>query len=113
MARILIVDPDKASRGELRDLFDGPDREIHCTGDGIHALRMVLDHDIDVVIAELQLPGMTGFELLSEVRKQRPDTAVVLLTPRREGDLHHRLCTETPPQPGRACRAAPHFESTR
>lgn len=80
MVRILIVDPDKASRGELRDLFDGPDREIHCTGDGIHALRMVLDHDIDVVIAELQLPGMTGLELLSEVRKQRPDTAVVLLT---------------------------------
>jgi len=80
MARILIVDPDKACRDNLQLLLDSPAREIHSTADGIHALRTVLELDINVVISELQLPGMPGFELLAEIRKQRPQTAVILLT---------------------------------
>jgi DNA-binding NtrC family response regulator len=53
---------------------------VHTTGDGLHALRMALDDEVDLIIAESKLPGMTGIELLAELRKLRPRTAVILQT---------------------------------
>lgn len=80
MAKILIADPDPASRAQLEQLFGDGGATIKFTDDGLRALRQVLDEEIDIVIAEVNLAGMDGFRLLEEVHKQRPDTAVILLT---------------------------------
>ena len=79
MVRALIADPDPATRRQLSALFDGSGLQVDVTADGLLALRRVLDHDVDIVVAELGLPGMDGLTLLRELQRLRPDVAVILL----------------------------------
>ena len=80
MIKILIADPDPSSRSDLQTLFDDSACEVHVTDDGLRALRLALEREVDLVLAEVQLAGMDGFTLLQELQKQRPDAAVILLT---------------------------------
>jgi DNA-binding NtrC family response regulator len=80
MVRILIADPDRATQQALRELLDGTAEALHVTDDGLRALRVVIEQDVDLVIAELKLAGMNGLDLLREVQKLRPDAAVILQT---------------------------------
>ncbi|HEY4123679.1 MAG TPA: CHASE3 domain-containing protein [Rhizomicrobium sp.] len=61
-------------------------------GDGISALALLEgDPDISILLTDLGLPGMTGHELVAEVRKRRPDVRIVVATgystERKEGTL--------------------------
>ena len=49
-------------------------------GDGQQALQMVLDQQPEVLLTDIEMPGMTGLELAAEVARQAPDTRVAILT---------------------------------
>ena len=80
LPRILIVDDDSSVRDLLMEgLADGS-----CTcaaaADGTAALA-ALDRDgFDLVITDVDMPGMDGLELLTEVRRIAPETEVIMLT---------------------------------
>jgi CheY-like chemotaxis protein len=55
-------------------------------GDGQSALDLLDgDPEIDVVIADLGLPGMSGRELIAEVRRRRPDLRIVVASGDTDG----------------------------
>jgi DNA-binding response OmpR family regulator len=44
------------------------------------ALELLADQEVDVLLADIGLPGMSGFELITEVRRRHPDLAIALMT---------------------------------
>ena len=80
--RLLIVDDHEVVRLGLRTLLaDEPDLEVVAeAGTAEEALVQVANHDPDVVILDIQLPGRSGLEACQEIRKKFPETQVVILT---------------------------------
>ena len=49
--------------------------------DGIEALQSIEDHPhVDMVVSDINMPGMSGLEMLPMVRAERPDVPVIMIT---------------------------------
>ena len=49
--------------------------------DGIEALQSIENHpDVDMVVSDINMPGMSGLEMLPKVRAARPDVPVIMIT---------------------------------
>ncbi len=79
--RILIVDDDERQRAALAAMLSGPDFETQVAGDGQEALERLTSFNADVIVVDLVMPRMDGFELL-RCLKERGDLT---------GDRTHRL----------------------
>lgn len=85
--KILLVDDEEEfvnSLGErlaIRDL--GPDIVYN----GEQALSFVQVQEPDVMVLDLRMPGMSGMEVLSQIRKNHPEIQVIILT--GHGNKHH------------------------
>ena len=67
--RVLIVEDDHAIRSLLRLLFEDDGYEVREAADGITALQAFDAASLDLVILDLRLPGMSGFDVCREIRK--------------------------------------------
>ncbi|MFW5775200.1 MAG: response regulator [Chitinivibrionales bacterium] len=79
---ILVVDDEPEIRELLSDyLADDAGYTVHTASTGEEALDSVLpSHAVDLVLSDINMPGMKGFELLNEVRERYPNTRRVLIT---------------------------------
>ena len=80
MARILIVDDELKLRAAVGRLLSSRGYDVVTVASGEEALVTSRDRHFDAVILDLVLPGIGGTETLAALRKQSPDTAVVMLT---------------------------------
>ncbi|HIE70816.1 MAG TPA: sigma-54-dependent Fis family transcriptional regulator [Planctomycetes bacterium] len=80
MTRILVADPDLHSQQILADLLAERGYEFGAASDVSTALEPVSDGRVDLILADLSLPGGGGMELLEQVQRGHPETAVVLLS---------------------------------
>ena len=78
-ARILFVDDEKRVLNSMRGLFRR-EYELFLASDGSEAIRMASENDIDVIVADQRMPGMTGIEVLAKMKEQSPRTVRILLT---------------------------------
>jgi DNA-binding NtrC family response regulator len=76
---ILVVDDEVGPRESLRMILK-PLYEVHTASDGEEALRFIQNKDIDVVTLDLSMPGLSGIEVLKEIKKLRPETEVIVIT---------------------------------
>jgi len=78
---ILVVDDDSALRGMIVDaLKQTGDFGIQEAGDGAEALKALKSDLYDLVISDVQMPNMTGMELLSKIREINPNIYVIMIT---------------------------------
>ena len=77
--RVLFVDDDERILNALSALFRGTYDVLTASG-GTAALEMLKQHGPHVIVSDQRMPGMTGAELLREVRKEAPRTVRLLLT---------------------------------
>jgi DNA-binding response OmpR family regulator len=88
--RVLIVDDDEEGR-ELLSVFYGAEGHLVETApDGSEALARMTAFQPDLVVTDLEMPGMTGLELIRAVRVAWPSCAVLLVTARHD----HRTTLE-------------------
>jgi DNA-binding NtrC family response regulator len=78
--RVLIVDDEEAARESLRELLMADGYEILAEADGLTGLKRVKEFLPSVVLTDIRMPRMDGFELLREIRSLYPEMAVILLT---------------------------------
>ncbi|MHC4380443.1 MAG: sigma-54-dependent transcriptional regulator [Planctomycetota bacterium] len=78
--RVLVVDDEADIRLGLSRLLQTLGIEAAQAADGRQALACFRDRSWDLVLTDLMMPEMTGAELLREIKRDYPDTAVVLLT---------------------------------
>ena len=76
---ILVVDDEVGPRESLRMILK-PLYEVHTARGGEEALRFIQSKDIDVVTLDLSMPGLSGIEVLKEIKKLRPNTEVIVIT---------------------------------
>ena len=78
--RVLIAEDEEISRKHLVSTLADEGYEVFGSGDGMEALRMMQNQRFDVLIADIRMPGMSGLELLAEVRKRFTETEVIIVT---------------------------------
>lgn len=80
--RILVCDDEKNMRQLLVDVFEEEGHEVCAVGSGAEALaRLEADPAaFPVMLLDLSLPGMDGFEVLREVRRRSLDIAIIVIT---------------------------------
>jgi two-component system OmpR family response regulator len=83
MTKILIVDDDPHIRELLSVLLRNEGYEIHEAEDGLKALSLLETIKVDMVILDIMMPNMNGWELSLEVRKQY-DLPMLMLTAKGE-----------------------------
>lgn len=77
--KILLVDDDLEFRQELKDALD--EYEVIDVPNGQSALQLLRRaHEIGVVILDFMMPGISGTEVLEEIRKTDPGMGVIMLT---------------------------------
>ncbi len=78
--RVLIVDDDPGVCGSLKDLLEGERCCIETASSGIHALQWLDRQQFDVVLSDVVMPDMDGYELYQTVKARTPKLPVVLMT---------------------------------
>ena len=78
--KILIVDDEPNITLALKRCLRRDSYELFSASSGEQGLALLAQHDIDVVISDEMMPGMTGSEFLARVRKEHPATIRIILT---------------------------------
>jgi len=78
-ARVLVVDDDPTVSDVVRRYLERAGFDVDKAGDGPTALAMAADHQPDLVVLDLMLPGMSGLEVCRRLRRSS-DVPVVMLT---------------------------------
>jgi CheY-like chemotaxis protein/anti-sigma regulatory factor (Ser/Thr protein kinase) len=88
MARILVVDDSRVDQHLVGSLLEGmQDVTIGFAGDGEEALA-VMERDVpDLVLTDLQMPGMDGLELVEAIRRNYAGVPVILMTAHGSEDV--------------------------
>lgn len=77
---VLVADDDPSITRMVRLRLEAAGYEVLVAEDGRSALEAVLRRPFDVVLSDIQMPGVTGIELLSVVRAHDADVPVILMT---------------------------------
>ena len=79
-ARLLLVEDDESVRRTLDGHLSSLGYDILAVDCAEAALDRIDEHDPDIVITDVQMPGLSGFQLLSRLRESHPDTDVIVFT---------------------------------
>ena len=78
--RILIVEDEEAIRTGLIDVLVYHGYEVEFAADGISGLDKALSGRFDLILLDVMLPGMDGFDICNRIRAQDRDQPVIMLT---------------------------------
>jgi DNA-binding response OmpR family regulator len=86
-ARVLVVDDDEDIRVLVAARLEAAGFRADTAADGPEALRAIRDDRPDLVILDVMMPGMTGFDVCREIREDPAvaDLPVIMLTARDDG----------------------------
>lgn len=64
---IAIIDDDDAIRAALESLLKFSDYDTHCYRSAVEFLQTPNSHDVQCIISDIQMPGMTGIEMIEQL----------------------------------------------
>lgn len=82
--KLLLVDDTEEVLNNLEEYLDMEGHEIKTASNGLHALERLKDYQPDLIITDLLMPDMDGFELIREVRQlpHHQDTPIIVFSAR-------------------------------
>lgn len=80
--RILIIEDDAALASFIRKGLEAEHYAVDIAASGDHGCGVALEFDIDLLILDLNLPGMDGISILKSFRQRKPNVPVMVLTAR-------------------------------
>jgi len=80
---LLLIDDDAELTALMAEYFSGRDITLAVANDGNEGLNRALDGNLDLVLLDVMMPGMEGFEVLRQLRR-RSAVPVIMLTARTE-----------------------------
>ncbi|GAB4180196.1 MAG: sporulation initiation phosphotransferase Spo0F [Calditrichia bacterium] len=80
--KLLIVDDEETIRFSLSQAFitAAEEYEVSVASDALQALEKLKKYDYDLVITDIMMPGMDGFELIKKLKQYKPDIPVIVIT---------------------------------
>jgi two-component system, NarL family, nitrate/nitrite response regulator NarL len=89
---VLIVDDHDGFRTQVRALLDAAGYEVVGeAGDGTSGVAEAVRLEPDLVLLDVQLPDITGFEVARRLRERAPDPAIILISSRDRSDYGGRI----------------------
>ena len=80
MARVLVIDDDEELRTLMKAMLVGSGHNVQEAIDGREGLRMFGKQPSDVVITDINMPGMDGHEVIATFRKRHPGVPIVAIS---------------------------------
>src|SRR3970040_1637670 len=77
---LLIAEEEEVTLALLRNVFGRADLQVHVARTGEEAPQRIDQHPVDVILADLMMPGTDGLSVLAHARKVRPGAEVILMT---------------------------------
>lgn len=77
---VLVVDDDVMLRRTWARILTAPDFDVTLCGTADEALDVLSTRQVDVVITDVDMPGMTGLELLDRIKQDDPTIEVVVMS---------------------------------
>jgi diguanylate cyclase (GGDEF)-like protein len=90
-SRILVVDDDLAMASALADALASEGYHVECAADGPACLRRALESTPDLILLDVNLPGLSGFDTAASLRRLSPTLAVPILFLSGSDDLPARV----------------------
>jgi CheY-like chemotaxis protein len=79
--RMLVADDDEQFREMLREwLQDEGVEEVFEARDGSEAVKMAMDHLLDVILMDMRMPKMDGIEAASQIKEKAPNVQVIMVS---------------------------------
>lgn len=78
--RILVVDDEDALRTVLSSELEGEGYKVASAADGSEAIEILKKEGFDLILLDIKMPNVDGFEVLKFVKESHPDTKVIMLT---------------------------------
>lgn len=78
--RVLVVDDDQVIRDLIISFLSFSGYEVSGAQNGKEGLDIVKEHQPDLIISDIHMPQMNGFQLLKEVKDINPDLPVIFIT---------------------------------
>jgi DNA-binding NtrC family response regulator len=78
--RILVVDDEDALRTVLSSELEGEGYKVASAADGSGAIEILKKDEFDLILLDIKMPNVDGFEVLKFVKETQPDTKVIMLT---------------------------------
>jgi two-component system, OmpR family, phosphate regulon sensor histidine kinase PhoR len=78
--KILVVDDEKVIREGCREVLTLEGFEVVLVESGDQGLKMIEKVHFDVILLDLMMPGLSGFDVLSHVKALHPDTSIIVIT---------------------------------
>lgn len=80
---VLVVDDDQAVRTMLCKIMTGNDFEVAQAENGEEALKFVSENEFDLVLLDINMHGMSGFEVINEIRSQGKNVPIMVVSGRK------------------------------
>jgi len=78
--RILVVDDEELIRKLMTNILRRGGMAVLTAQNGEEALKVLRENGCDVVVSDVRMAGMSGFDLLKQVKAKHPDIAFVVMT---------------------------------
>jgi len=79
VGHILLLEDDRLTRSVLLGVLQGANHLVAVCADADEVSELMAERDFDVVLASVDLPGMSGAEVVAQVAREHPDTEVILV----------------------------------
>ena len=84
MARILVVEDEPQMQRGLRDNLEFEGHKVDVSGDGISGYAALLKEEYELVILDIMLPGISGFDVVRKAREKGIRTPILVLSAKGE-----------------------------
>jgi CheY-like chemotaxis protein len=92
MAALVLIDDDDTMRAVLARSLESLGHRLWATDSGAAGVRLVRDHRPDLVLTDLVMPDMDGFEIIDELRGISPQLPVIAITGGSRFSVHTLVC---------------------
>ena len=82
--KVLLAEDDLFTRSGLTEIFRGEGYEVAAAEDGSRAVELFLKDRPDLVLLDIMMPGMNGYEACKRIRKEDPAVPVIFLSAKSE-----------------------------
>jgi len=77
---VLVIDDEDDVRNSVADYLAARDHTVFRANDGPEGLALLQEQEVDIVVTDIRMPKMDGFEVLRAVRQTSPQTEVIMVT---------------------------------
>lgn len=78
--KVLIVDDEEVMRSLMIKILEKAGYKVITANGGIAARQILAEQPIDLVLSDVKMPDMNGFDLLKEIKANYPHIAVIMMT---------------------------------